>query len=180
MTTPTPTDPAVDPIAEWVTRHQRGAWRYLCFLGGERSWLEDILQDALIAAVEKGIPEKPDHVAAAWLRGTMHNLFLMGLRQRRSRPALHELTDAASVDAAFLRFAGADGAADGMVDALRACLERVAPRSQRAVDRFYGDGCRREEIAGELGISIEGVKTLLRRVKDELRTCVESKREEWS
>lgn len=180
MTTPTPTDSAADAIAAWVTRHQRGAWRYLCFLGGEHGWLEDILQDALLAAVEKGISDKPDPVAAAWLRGTMHNLFLMELRRRRTRPALRELSDEASVAAAFAEYAGSDESGDGLIVAMRSCLEHIAPRSRQAIDLFYREGLRRDAIAATLGLGVEGVKTMLRRTKDELRICVENKQEEWS
>jgi RNA polymerase sigma-70 factor, ECF subfamily len=174
---PPPDDPAATRVAAWVRRHQAGAWRYLCFLGGELGSLEDILQDALLAAVEKGVPEKPDPVAAAWLRGTIHNLFLMELRRRRTRPALAGLTDEASAAAAFARYSGTDESGDATVLAMRSCLERVAPRSRQAIDMFYGDGKRRDEIAEALGVGVEGVKTMLRRAKHELRICVENKQE---
>ena len=180
--TPTPTDAgaAADVTAAWVRRHQRGAWRYLRFLGGEPAGLEDILQDALLAAVEKGVPDKPDPLAAAWLRATVRNLFLMKLRTERSRPAPRTLTDEAAVNAAFEHYAGRDGSGDEMASALRECLGHLAPRSRQAVDHFYGDGASRGQIAAELNLSVEGVKTLLRRVKDELRSCIESKRREWA
>jgi len=177
MTSPPQTDRAADPIEAWVAQHQRGAWRYLCFLGGERTFLEDILQDALLAAVEKGIHQKPDRMAAAWLRGTIHNLFLMGLRQRRTQPALRELSDEASVAAAFAEYGGDSGTGDELIIAMRACVERLAPRARSAVDLFYRVAKRRDVIATELGITVEGVKTMLRRTKDDLRTCVENKME---
>ncbi|MFT4515055.1 MAG: RNA polymerase sigma-70 factor (ECF subfamily) [Planctomycetota bacterium] len=176
-TFPPPDDPNATRLAAWVRQHQTGAWRYLCFLGGELGSLEDILQDALLAAVEKGIPEKPDAVAAAWLRGTIHNLFLMELRRRRTRPALAALTDEASVAAAFAHYTRVDDSGDATVLALRSCLELVAPRSRQAIDMFYGDGKRRDEIAEALGVGVEGVKTMLRRAKHELRVCVENKQE---
>lgn len=180
MTSPPHSDRATDPIAAWVARQSRGAWRYLCFLGGERTFLEDILQDALLAAVAKGIHQKPDRMAAAWLRGTMHNLFLMGLRQRRTQPALRELTDEASVAAAFAEYAGHSDTGDELIVAMRACIERLAPRARAAVDLFYRDAQRRDVIASELGITVEGVKTMLRRTKGELRLCVENKMEAQS
>lgn len=169
-------DDATLVLARWIDQHQPGAWRYLRFLGCPQDRLDDILQDAFIAAIEQELPSRPAPVAAAWLRTTVRNLYLMGLRAAHNRPAVAELSDQAAIDAAWQRFVGGESQGDQALEFLSLCLEHIAPRTRRCLDRFYGEGIRREAIASELGIAVEGVKTMLRRAKDELRTCIENKR----
>lgn len=173
VTPPVATEP-VDDLAAWVDRQQRGLWRYLRFLGCEAHRLDDLLQDAFLAAVQVGIPGRPAAVARAWLRTTARNLFLMELRAKRSSRVL-ELTDEAAIEAAWQHCAGAADDGDDYVGALRDCLGHAEPRARQALARFYGDGAQREVIAAEVGLGLEGVKTLLRRAKVALRDCIEHK-----
>lgn len=168
--------PSPDPIEAWVRRHQGGAWRFLRFLGCDSNIAQDLLQTALLAAVQAGIPGGPEARAAAWLRSTVRNLYFGHLRAAGRRPATGELTDVVQAEAAFVAFHGNDGSSLA-VDALRECLGLLGPRARQGVDLFYGDGASRQDVAHELGITVEGVKTLLRRSRDELRACVESKKE---
>ncbi|MEC7583929.1 MAG: RNA polymerase sigma factor [Planctomycetota bacterium] len=168
--------PGADLVA-WVGRHQRAAWRYLRFLQVDADLVEDLLQDALLAAVAEGLPERPDAVARAWLRTTIRNLWLMELRRRQRRPPLGPLTDHALADAAVESFAVEDGSGDCVVAHLRVCLEQLGPRARQAVQRRYGDGASRTEIAAELGLGTEGAKTLLRRAREQLGTCIENRKE---
>jgi DNA-directed RNA polymerase specialized sigma24 family protein len=61
------------------------------------------------------------------------------------------------------------------VDALRDCVEQLESRSRMAVDLQYRVEAGREAIAAALGMKPDGVKTLLRRVRQVLRECVERK-----
>ncbi len=69
-------------------------------------------------------------------------------------------------------------ATDGLEDnlsALRECLEHVNGRAGQAIDLFYRQGRRRTEVAAQLEMKPEGIKTLLRRTRETLRDCVERK-----
>ena len=58
--------------------------------------------------------------------------------------------------------------------ALGDCLEvAVTPRVRRALELQYRDRASRGEIASQLDLAVEGVKTLLRRARSALRDCVE-------
>jgi len=46
---------------------------------------------------------------------------------------------------------------------------------RRALDLQYRDRASRAEIAAELDLAVEGVKTLMRRARSALRDCVERK-----
>ena len=91
------------------------------------------------------------------------------MRARRSRPRFESLEEA---EAAWIEWTGDDDG-DGRRDALRRCLTRLRDRARRAIDLAYRQGLSRVELAAALAMTVDGVKTLLRRSREALRTCVE-------
>ena len=67
------------------------------------------------------------------------------------------------------------GDTDGqiMVDALRACVARLTDRHRRVLQLFYGTGISRRDIAARMRMRETGVKTMLQRLREQLRSCVE-------
>jgi DNA-directed RNA polymerase specialized sigma24 family protein len=59
------------------------------------------------------------------------------------------------------------------MEALATCYENLAGRARDVIDRFYRRGESREEIAAAFEVSIDGVKSLLRRTRASLKECVE-------
>lgn len=163
-----PDDEERDCIEAWVRRHQVRAWRYVRLRGCPPDLAEDLVQEALMAAVQKHIHEEPDARAFAWLRVALDNLWSMHLRTEGRR--------ARNVEAALAARALAIGAAvddgSGWVLALRGCLERLDRRARRLLDLHYGSSASRAAIAHEFGIGDNGVKAFLRRVRAILRDCV--------
>lgn len=159
-------------FAGLVRGHQAGVWRYLRFLGCDPDEADDLVQETFLAVLRDGFEERSPGQTAAYLRTVARNRLLMARRQQRSRPAAVDLEAA---EAVWARVAGEDGMSDYLV-ALGECLEKaVSPRTRRALDLKYRDRAGREEIAAQLGLAVEGVKTLLRRARAALRDCVERK-----
>lgn len=138
--------------------------RYLRFLGCDREAAADLTQEALLA----GLQRWPDGSAPIeWLLGTARNLFRRHLRtvgRRRELvdvDRLHELWERHVVDAGEPERA-----------ALRECLAGLPQRSRTALQLRYGDGASRAEIARRLGLGVEGVKSLLGRVRAALAECI--------
>lgn len=153
-----------------VSRHQPAVWRYLRFLGAAADQAEDLLQETFFAVWRRPFEQRGEAATRAYLTTVARNLFLTALR--RGRVQLHF----ASVDEADLawKLHAEDGGA-AFVTALRECLERLPGRQAEAVRLQYYDARPRDEVGRLLGISVEGVKTLLRRVRAELRACVREK-----
>lgn len=161
---------APDPQDSWVLRHQRPLWRFLRLLGCGGHLADDLAQDALLAALHKGIDARPDRDAAAWLREAARNLWRMHLRTQRRRPRHVEL---AAAETALLRH-GEDGErGDAFVAALRVCVEQLDGRASAAIRLRYQDGASREAMATALAMTEDGVKTLLRRTREVLFACVQ-------
>lgn len=58
------------------------------------------------------------------------------------------------------------------VEALRLCVGGLAEEQRRVVRMHYEERLGREAMAAQLGLSEDGVKTLLRRVRAKLAECV--------
>jgi len=163
-----------DPRGDWVGRHQRGLWRFARLLGARSDHADDLVQDALLAALHKGVHERADAEAAVWLRGAVRNLWRMHLRTQRRRPE-HQPVDTAPelADAALARHGGDDGSGDAYVSALRQCLEQLDGKGRLAIELRYGEDRSRPAMAERLAMGEHGIKTLLRRTRQALFACVQ-------
>jgi DNA-directed RNA polymerase specialized sigma24 family protein len=62
-----------------------------------------------------------------------------------------------------------------LVASARACVQRLRGRAAAAIDLAYARGSSREQIAKELGMAPNGVKTLLARTRAWLEQCIRRK-----
>ena len=135
-------------------------------IGSDAGVADDLLQEAMLAALHKRIHAQDDASAAAWLRGAVANLWRMHLRGSARRAAA---TARALAERAHEQAGGDDGS---WLSALRTCLQHLDGRARELLERNYGGDASREAIAATMGLRPEGVKTYLRRVRDILRQCV--------
>lgn len=157
-------------VDDWVRRHQKGPWRYLLACGCPVDVAEDLLQEALLAAMHKQVPRLDDRDAAAWLIGAVRLLWRAHLRKQGVFQRAM-LARAALAERAMQQCAAVDDG-DAFVAAVRACLDGIDGRARRAIELRYLADAPRETIAVALGLSQDGVKTLLRRTRALLRGCV--------
>jgi RNA polymerase sigma-70 factor, ECF subfamily len=155
-------------VEAWIRRHQAPTWRFLRMCGCPADTADDLLQDTLLAALQKRVHEQGDAIAAAWLRGAAGNLWRMHLRGQARRSAWHAR---AVAERALGQETTGDGGEAWLV-ALRQCLQQVDGRTREVLDRHYRARDPRDAIAAAMGLRPEGVKTLLRRVREVLRECV--------
>lgn len=157
--------------AELVKRHQAGVWRYLRYLGCTESQADDLTQETFLVVLRKPLNYQGEPETAAYLRTVARRQLLMAIRKERRGPTVQELETAESVWADSL----GDRSDDDYLDALEACLEQLDGRAKAVIDHRYRNGQSRGSIAEALGLTEEGVKTLLRRTRDVLRRCVEKR-----
>jgi len=171
---------ATEPAPAWdaagfVRRHQKALWRYLRALGADAATAEDVLQDALVVALRRGIEDRGDAAVGTFLRRTARFILLRRVRDEgRKRAALIER----AAEAWEHELADRDGEDAGTAwrDALLACIARLQPRARRAVEAAYREGRSRRQIGAELELSDNGVKTLMQRSREALRLCIEQRR----
>jgi len=158
-----------DPTTAFVRRHQRGVWRFLRAIGCPAHAADEVAQDALLLALDRTVA---DEQAPAFLCRAAKFLWLRRQRDEGRRA----LRLAAFGEQLWRRDCARDGG-DGLLAALRACVAALPPRSRRAIERTYGDGAGRAELAHELGIGEHGARTLLQRVRAALRACIDRRLE---
>ncbi|MCR9246622.1 MAG: RNA polymerase sigma factor [bacterium] len=152
-----------------VRQHQVALWRYLRTLGATGDEADDLAQEAFLVLWRRDDFEDRAVVATAtFLRSTAKHRFL---RRRRDR-SRRELLLIELADQRWQQACDEDGG-DRWLDALGGCLGELQPRARDAVLRWYGG--ERDEAAVALGLSTNGLKTLLQRARAALRTCIESR-----
>ena len=168
LMTDTPQIPSPEPF---VNRHLRSVWRYLRMHGADHHEADDLVQEAFVTALRKGVLHLDPPAAQVFLRRAARFAFLHHLRDKRRDP---ELADA--VDALWDRDAEHDGG-EQLLAKLHGCLEQLEGRAKQAVQLSYGVGdcprTARDDVAQQLGLQPNGLKTLLQRTRQALRTCIE-------
>lgn len=162
-------DPPTADLAALVAEHQATVWRYLRFLGASPADAEDLTQETFLAVARATFDQRSPAETAAYLRTVARHQLLMSRRKQSRQVSTVEL-DAA--DAVWNATVGSGGM-DAYLDALGDCVEQLDGRARQAIDQFYAERRGRDEIAQNLQMKPEGVKTLLRRTRDILKQCVE-------
>lgn len=151
-----------------IRRHQLGLWRYLRSLGAPSDLAEDVMQDTFLVVMRRLNDDRGEAATATFLRQVGKHLLLRRRRDQSRREAILIELGAA----AWTRECGTDDG-EGWQVAVRDCVANLDGRAKEVVQRFYGDGQTREQIAADLGMKDTGVKTLLQRVRTLLRECIE-------
>ena len=156
-------------LAQLVRAHQVGVWRYLRFLGAQPAEADELTQETFLALWRAPFTVRDAAATKSYLRTIARNTLLKSLRTQQRTPSAVAFDE---LEAEWLGFARDDDGEHWLL-ALRHCLAEATPRVRTALDRFYADGCSREQLGRELGMSEEGIKSLLRRSREALRACIE-------
>ena len=155
-------------LGQLVVLYQSQIWRYLRLLGADAHEADDLMQETFVCL--DGRLKQGERVLkpAAFLRGVARNLLLGAWRRDRRRPPtvpwLHAVEEFVTQQP--------EAMADGRIDALRVCVQRLQGRARQAVQWHHLDGVPREEVAVRLGLGMNGLKSLLSRAREALRECV--------
>ena len=160
-----------------VQSHQAQIYRYLRYLGAAPHVAEDLAQEAFVAAFQKSTQVAGSEVAhqGAWLRGVARNLFLAHCRRAKADP-VHLDTEFVEQSEGFWAREFAD-ASDGRdhLEALWLCLQGLPPREREMIEFQYRLKKSRAEMAAAVGLTEDGVKTLMRRLRAMLAQCIEKR-----
>jgi RNA polymerase sigma-70 factor (ECF subfamily) len=158
-------------LAQLVREHQADVWRYLRYLGAPAPDADDLTQETFLALARSDFQAHSPPQTAAYLRTVARNQLLM-LRRRQGREI--STVELAAAEQAWCEIIEPRGT-EGFLAALADCLEQLEGRVRQAIDGFYRDRLSREELAAKLDMKPDGVKTLLRRMREVLKQCIEKK-----
>jgi RNA polymerase sigma-70 factor (ECF subfamily) len=125
---------------------------------------EDIVQEALLRALESGLPDRPIENPEGWLFRIAHNLALDFLRRRARRADTHSEDDVDLIVHPVDEQARREAAAATLPTFMR------MPASQRSVVILFDVlEYSAEEVGDILGTTVPAVKSILQRGRNRLR-----------
>jgi len=152
-----------EQYAHLVNRYHIGLIIHCDRLLGDREEAEDVAQQAFIKAYNQLAKfDARKSRFSTWLYRIAHNAAIDHLRARKSHLPLDELSLAAPPDPSLIE---AETAAE--IRAAVAALPR--PELRRVVEAYYWEGKRYEEIAAELNVPLNTIKSWLHRAKAQLK-----------
>lgn len=169
---PKPFVPPPEP-EDVLRQHVNGVFRFARSLGADRALAEDLTQEAFCIAYRNGKRQLPKAALGAYLRRSVR---LLWLEHAREISRDHERREAA-ISKQLLQQWEAAVVDDGseQVAAAKACVAQLQGRAAEAIELAYGKGESRERMAELLGMSPNGVKSLLARTRLWLEQCIRRK-----
>jgi RNA polymerase sigma-70 factor (ECF subfamily) len=143
---------------------------YIISLVRDAHLAEDVFQDVALIVLKKRDELADASGFPAWTRKIARLEALNALRRRKkeARPL-----DEAVLNLLDVQWSRADGGPTS--DALRACLERLPPRSRRLVELRYRDDLSGKTLADRLAQPLNTVYVTLARIHHALSECVKGR-----
>jgi len=156
-----------------VKEHYEMLFCYTYSLCKDVSLAEDIVQETFLTAYRKIGTFDPSRDFGAWIRGIARHLLRSASRKTRRL----RLVDPTSIDMYleenFSAFRERGRGWNDMVEALKACLQKVGARTRQIIDMYYMEKAGVESIASRLSLTAEAVWKRLSRGRKFLKTCIE-------
>ena len=158
-----------------VREHLPSLRGYLASLGAHVDLIDDLAQDVFLEALSNFSRYDESRPFRSWLFGIARNLVHQEFRKSKLDSRIRR-----GPVAQFLLERRADVLAEegpqdssGMLDALRACLQKLGERSRHLISLRFVDRHKSEQIGTILNMKASAVRVALMRARTALRLCVE-------
>lgn len=133
---------------------------------------DDVLQETAVAVVESFERYDPARSFVGWALGIARNQ--VGLYLRRRGRDRHTF-DTEAVEHLAVALENVSPEELHRLDHLRDCMQRLEGRARQLCDLRYRDDLKPAAIAATVGMSANTVAKALQRIRDQLRTCIETR-----
>ncbi len=134
--------------------------------------VEDVIQEVYIVVARRYADFAEGTNFGAWVREIARRTALHQLR-KAGRPGAP--LEPRTLDALETSFETAPETWDEEKRALQSCVEKLPAESLRVLDLRYVNDAPLAEIAASVGRSVDGVKALLKRLRQKLAECAEAR-----
>jgi len=138
----------------------------------DRALREDVFQEVAMVLWRSFDRYDASRSFGAWARGVAARKILEDRRVRARLPDYCTLETLEVLSESFEMQEAQSGWAE-REQALAYCLELLPERSAKVMSAKYGRGEAAEQIAGDMGLTLEAVYQALSRVRKQLRECVQ-------
>jgi RNA polymerase sigma-70 factor (ECF subfamily) len=165
--------PATEEFEIQVVEHQSGLRAFIRALGADEAWVDDLAQEAFIIAYRRFDEFEPGTDFGKWLRSIARRL----LANERRKEARHSRLLPFAVADILLRHEPETGGPDldGLLPALRECVEQLPPRSRDLLQRRYAANENASSLARRLRLNADTVRQQLMRIRLAVKECIETK-----
>lgn len=155
-----------------ISRHLQPLRTYLALRAPVPHLIDEVAHDTFVFAYQH-LEDFKSGSLQPWVRSIAHNL----LRDRLKAHARESVKQERYLDHLRLELAlkNADAPVENhRADRLRHCLEKLRHSQREVLDLRYEHELSSDEIARRTGRSVLAIRTLLMRVRQQLRDCIES------
>jgi RNA polymerase sigma-70 factor (ECF subfamily) len=156
-----------------VIEHHVRVRAFVRSLGVDPDWVDDLAQEAFLAAYRDWDRFDTARDFGRWVRSIAANLVRNEVRKdARRRRILHtELTELLL----SRRREPVERPEPLAADAVRQCLDELAPTSRQVVLGRYRDGASAPQLAERFETSAANIRQMLVRIRSQLKRCVEAR-----
>jgi RNA polymerase sigma-70 factor (ECF subfamily) len=142
---------------------------FILSLVGPGEHVDDLLHATFLRVVQKGSDFQAGTNFLAWARTVARYVVLQSLRNNARSPQTFppELIEKLADEAPTFDMS------DARLIALNDCLERLSPRSRKAIELQYGHAMKPAAIAEQLAATPEAIYVMLSRARAFLAQCVQ-------
>ena len=162
-------------IETLIEAHEKELYRYVQFLGADSLKAEDVVQETFVAAYFHKSPPDLEDVSrrTAWLRAIAKNTFFKHCRKNKQDLKLKD-EQINSIDNYWAKSTQND-LMFHRKEALNHCLKELPEKQTEALSMRYRKRMSRGDMAEEMNMSENGVKSLLQRVRQALAQCIKKR-----
>jgi RNA polymerase sigma factor (sigma-70 family) len=154
-----------------MERHLQPLRSFLALRAPVPDLIDEVAHDAFVLAYQK-LREFTEGSMQAWLRSIAHNLLRDRLKAYARESIKHErYSEQVRWEVAL---AAAEKPVSDESDHLARCMEKLGHHQRTVLDLRYEKQLSSDEIAQRTGRSTLAVRTLLMRVRQQLRLCIET------
>jgi len=162
---------SVNLAREW-TKSQQNLLAYIGSLTYDHREAEELLQETAAQVFEHADRYDPARPFLPWAMGIARNVVM---KHRRHAARHHCVTDLAAMERLADIFDDLAPRRERLREALNLCRDQLPPRSQQICRLRYEGDLNMDEIAKRLSSTTGAVRTLLHRIRDQLRRCIEKR-----
>jgi RNA polymerase sigma-70 factor (ECF subfamily) len=156
---------------ELVNKHTRGVLNLVFRYLGDASRAEDVAQDIFVKVYRARMKYEPKAKFSTWLYRIAVNHCLNEIRSRKSQPSLatpiNDMLEEPEGDNPDARIARTE-----LRDAVKAAIDSLPENQRMAVILARYEDMSYDEIAEAMGMSLEAVKSVLFRAKENLKLAL--------
>ncbi|MEM1356390.1 MAG: sigma-70 family RNA polymerase sigma factor [Planctomycetota bacterium] len=164
-------NPAKTPsFAKLWVQNQNALGGFVCLHVPDHHLADDILQEIAELAAERFEQYDPGRPFIGWLIGIARNRIAQAYRERGRRPIVFSPEVLDAVTHAYIDMQPTE---DERLDGLRACMKKLSDRHRRVIELRYARQMTSAEIAAQVACSPRAVTSMLQRIREALRKCVQ-------